>query len=78
MEAKQYVIEKPSDFLAVPADRRDAMLADLRGWIALMGNLQEQGLFEQGIVSIGNFIWVDDGKPGCSSLQIRLQTKDAA
>lgn len=67
----QYQIKAITDLLAIPEDKVDACLADLKQWIefarataglrALLGATTE------------SFIWVDDGAVGISAIQVTVK-----
>jgi hypothetical protein len=73
----EYRIEHVRDLLAVPRDKMDACLADLRHWVMQMRDLdcimESLGdLYKVRITEIiqEGFIWVDDGETGCSQIDL--------
>jgi len=75
----EYRIEHVRDLLAVPEDKLDACLADMRDWVtrarwhtALIYDLVRavgEELIEH---PCAGFVWIDDGKPGCSGARIEI------
>jgi hypothetical protein len=75
----EYRIEHVRDLLAIPQDKLDACLADLRLWVQQMRDFDGimdglSDLHKIKITEIINegFIWVDDGKTGCSGFELTL------
>jgi len=73
----EYRIEHVRDLLAVPRDKIDACLADLRLWVMQMRHLdcvmESLGdLYKVRITEIikEGFVWVDDGKTGCCGIDL--------
>ena len=58
-----YEIRTIKDFLAVPAEKREAMLRDFLQWMTLCDVIA--GKFTPKWVQVGDvFRWIDDGKTG--------------
>jgi len=73
----EYRIDHVRDLLAIPDDKLDACLADLRLWVSEMRHLDGimeslSDLYKVNITEITRegFIWVDDGKTGCSGVDL--------
>ena len=73
----EYRIDHVRDLLAIPDDKLDACLADLRLWVSEMRHLDGimeslSDLYKVNITEITRegFIWVDDGKTGCSRIDL--------
>lgn len=64
---KTYKIESLSDLLKVPADRRDAMLADMKAWMEFHDSI---GVPPE-LTTVRSFTWQDDGKVGMGSATLR-------
>jgi hypothetical protein len=71
----EYRIEHVRDLLAVPDDKLDACLADLRLWAK---HVRDIGWTAK-LMFVFNeaFIWVDDGMQGCSGVQMTLADSGA-
>jgi hypothetical protein len=76
----EYRIEHVRDLLAIPEDRLDACFADMRAWVTLMQVILpevESMIRSAGIVTTqpvcNGFVWVDDGKPGCSGIRLEIK-----
>jgi len=76
--APEYKIEHVRDLLAVPEDRLDACLEELKDYLALAREMQEltkvvgEIVGADGSSTIGAFTWIDDGK---HERTVRIQTK---
>jgi len=73
----EYRIEHVRDLLAIPRDKMDACLADLRLWVMQMRHLDAimdslGDLYKIKITEIiqRGLVWVDDGKTGCSRIDL--------
>jgi hypothetical protein len=64
----EYRIEHVRDLLAVPEDKMDACLADLRLWVK---HVRDIGWTAK-LMFVFNeaFIWVDDGQTGCIGVEV--------
>lgn len=68
----EYPIRTVNDFLTVPADRREAMLADLSEWMKLRDRIAP--LVAAGQLEVPDvFRWLDDGAVGLSQINITIQ-----
>jgi hypothetical protein len=73
----EYRIEHVRDLLAIPEDKLDSCLADLRLWVKQMrhfdgimeslSDLYKVNIFE---ITREGFIWVDDGQTGCIGVEL--------
>jgi len=75
----EYRIEHVRDLLAVPEDRIDACLTDLRDWLRHMRIIVpeiESAIKSAGIITTepvcGGMVFVDDGMQGCSGVRMTL------
>ena len=73
----EYRIDHVRDLLAIPDDKLDACLADLRLWVSEMRHLDGimeslSDMYKVNIAEITRegFIWVDDGETGCSGVEL--------
>ena len=68
----EYRIHTPMDFMAIPKDRREAMLIDLAEWMKLRDKYAP--LVADGLIEIPDeFHWIDDGKTGLSQFNLTVQ-----
>ena len=75
----EYRIEHVRDLLAVPEDRIDACMADMRDWLRHMRVIVpeiESAIKSAGITTTepvcGGMVFVDDGQAGCSGVELTL------
>lgn len=67
----EYIIRTVKDFLTVPADKREAMLADFIVWMDMADRLAE--VFDPSeLTVIDHFRWKDDGITGCSEINLHF------
>ena len=72
----EYHIRTMQDFLAVPKDRRPAMLADFVEWMNLRDKLQK--LADSGeVVPADEFWWIDDDVVGLSVMKVTIEAEVA-
>jgi hypothetical protein len=84
----EYRIEHVRDLLALPADKMDACLSQLRLWTKHMAYLQaikhaHGPSFAATVDNMADrgFVWIDDGRDGCSGVRLeveRAETKEGA
>jgi hypothetical protein len=74
-EKTEYRIETLADIFTVPADKHDALLADLAAWLKYRADM----LDALRKVGVGDLVemppvmtWVDDGVTGLSSLCVTI------
>jgi hypothetical protein len=74
-----YEIRELADFASVPADRRDAMLADFKQFIELLD--AQRPVIDLAKAIGGNvgitFKWIDDGDVGCKSAFVTMKFGEA-
>lgn len=72
----EYHIRTMQDFLAVPKDRRPAMLADFAEWMNLRDKLR---LFVGNgeVAPADEFWWIDDGAVGLSVMKVTIEAEVA-
>ena len=74
MSAPEYPVKTVTDFLAVPADKIDACLADFAMWVRMCHMKAEIDAGIEGLLGVAlplrtdSFLWVDDGQTGVSSI----------
>jgi hypothetical protein len=68
---KQYEIKTMLDFLQVPDDKIDACMEDFKHCLLFWRILPLDVMKPS-----GEFIWVDDGKPGVSEARIRAEGEE--
>ena len=81
-EVKTYPIETLSDMCAIPADRRQAFLADLLAWLAWREELHTQlNIIFDGAARVKpsiSFMWVDDGIEGIAGINLTITKEPTA
>ena len=73
----EYRIEHVRDLLAVPEDRLDACLADMRKWVPVASDYTKAAYDTAAFFRMelqehpcGGFVWIDDGETGCSRIDL--------
>ena len=75
-DGKEYSIAQLDDFLKVPVDRLDDCLTEFRDYLNCLRISAEtfqdfaKSMGAKGEVSLGEFVWIDDGK---RDVTVRLQ-----
>lgn len=70
-----YTIRTVKDFLTVPNDKRDAMLADFLLWMSMADRVAS--LFDTSEMTVmDHFKWVDDGVHGFSKINLHFVEAD--
>lgn len=74
-KANEYEIRTAADFAKVPAERIGQCLREFEGWLCLVRSDQTPGLLRtmlgaNGKLATERFIWVDDGEPGLSVINL--------
>jgi hypothetical protein len=63
MSVQSYEIRLLADFLTVPANRRDACLADFEKWLAVIDTVRAFEAASFGVrMNTECFVWIDDDK----------------
>ena len=73
---EEYVIEKITDLLNVPADKWDGLLADVRSWMQLRFDMARDfgPLIEAGLLTLPErMTWIADGRVGLRSLNVTIE-----
>ena len=66
-----YEIRTVKDFLTIPVEKRKSALDDFGLWLGMNDAIAE--LCAGGLLKVGDsFKWIDDGKIGCSEVNIKL------
>lgn len=65
---KEFEIKTVADFLAVPEEKLDECMRDFEHWVKLARAMGE--LLGHGVMVVDRFVWVDDGQPGVSSVEV--------
>jgi hypothetical protein len=69
-----YEIRELADFASVPADRRDAMLADFKQFIELLDAQRPVIELAKEIGGVRlTFKWIDDGDVGCKGAFVTMK-----
>ena len=79
----EYHIERVKDLLAIPADKLDDCLSQLRSWAKHMAYLQATKhsfgpTFAAAVDSMCDrgFVWIDDGLDGLNGVRLECDGKD--